>query len=136
MSDWNQQVITEFRENDGKVGGYFANSTLLLLTTKGAKSGQERVSPVAYVTDGDKFVIIASKAGAPTHPDWYYNLLANPVTTIEVGKERFQVRATVTEDEQERRRLYAKMVAMMPGFADYERKTTRKIPVFTLERAG
>jgi deazaflavin-dependent oxidoreductase (nitroreductase family) len=133
MSDFNQNIIAEFRANGGKVGGYFANSSLLLLTTTGAKSGQPRVTPLAYVTDGDRLIIIASKAGAPTNPDWYHNLLAHPVATVEVGSERFQVRASVV-DEPERSRLYAKMVEKMPGFAEYERKTTRKIPVVALER--
>jgi len=135
-NNFNDQVITEFRSNGGKVGGYFANATLLLLTAKGAKSGQPRVYPLAYVTDGDRIAIIASKGGAPTHPDWYHNLVANPDATVEIGNERFQVHATVVDNEPERRRLYDKMVEMMPGFAEYERKTTRKIPVVTLERVN
>jgi deazaflavin-dependent oxidoreductase (nitroreductase family) len=133
--NFNESVITEFRTNGGKVGGYFANADLLLLTTTGAKSGQPRVSPLAYTTDGDRIVIIASKAGAPTNPDWYHNLLAHPLATVELGQERFQARATVT-DEPERERLYAKMVEKMPGFAEYQRKTARKIPVVTLQRVG
>lgn len=132
-NDWNQKNIDEFRANAGKVGGPFAGKTLLLLHTVGAKSGEERVNPVAYVADGDRFVIIASKGGAPTHPDWYYNLLAHPLVTVEVGTEQFQVRAAVTS-EPERTRLYNKMVEMMPGFAEYQRKTKRVIPVFTLTR--
>lgn len=133
MSDWNRKIIEEFRANEGRVGGNFAGRPLLLLHTKGAKSGQERVNPVAYTTDGDKLVVIASKGGAPTHPDWYYNLLANPQVTVEVGVEQFDAQAAVTE-EPERRRLYDKMIQVMPGFADYERKTARKIPVITLTR--
>ncbi|MBO0779948.1 MAG: nitroreductase family deazaflavin-dependent oxidoreductase [Ktedonobacteraceae bacterium] len=133
--NFNESVITEFRTNGGKVGGYFANADLILLTTTGAKSGQPRVSPLAYTTDGDRIVIIASKAGAPTNPDWYHNLLAHPLATVELGQERFQARATVT-DEPERERLYAKMVEKMPGFAEYQRKTARKIPVVTLQRVG
>lgn len=136
MSDFNRQVISEFRANNGKVGGPFAGGSLLLLTTTGAKSGQPRTSPLAYTTDGDKLVIIASKAGAPTNPDWYHNLLVHPEVTVEVGSERFQARASVVADPQERDRLYAKMVAQMPGFADYEKKTTRKIPVVVLERVA
>ena len=132
-TNFNQSTIDEFRSNNGKVGGYFANATLLLLTTVGAKSGQSRTTPVAYVTDGDRLVIVASKGGAPSHPDWYYNLLANPVATVEVGTERFGVRASSTA-EPERSRLYAKMVEMMPGFAAYEGKTSRTIPVLVLER--
>jgi deazaflavin-dependent oxidoreductase (nitroreductase family) len=131
-NDWNTKVIEEFRANAGKVGGNFAGRTLLLLHTTGAKSAQERVNPVAYVKDGDKFVVIASKGGAPTNPDWYYNILANPLVTVEVGTEKFQARAQVAEDPAERRRLYDKMIAMMPGFAEYEQKTTRTIPVIVL----
>jgi deazaflavin-dependent oxidoreductase (nitroreductase family) len=134
VHNFNQSIIEEFRANGGKVGGPFEGGTLLLLTSTGAKSGQPRVSPLAYVADGERYVIIASKAGAPTNPDWYHNLLAHPDATIEVGREQFQVRATVVE-EPERSRLYAKMVEKMPGFADYQRKTTRQIPVVVLERA-
>ena len=136
MSDhdnFNDKVITEFRANNGKVGGYFANASMLLLTSTGAKSGQTRTSPLVHTTDGERIVIVASKGGAPTNPDWYHNLLAHPVATVEIGTERFQIRASVTA-EPERTRLYAKMVEVMPGFADYERNTSRKIPVFTLER--
>ena len=132
-NDWNQANINEFRANAGKVGGPFAGKTLLLLHTVGAKSGQERINPVAYVADGDRLVIIASKAGAPTNPDWYYNILAHPLVTVEVGTEQFQVQAAVAP-EPERTRLYNKMVEMMPGFAEYQRKTTRVIPVITLTR--
>ncbi len=131
INDRNKNIIEEFRANDGKVGGNFAGRTLLLLHTTGAKSGQERINPVAYVKDGDRFVIIASKGGAPTNPAWYYNIVANPRVTVEVGTEQFQAQATIAK-EPERRRLYDKMVAMMPGFADYERKTTRVIPVIVL----
>ena len=129
----NQKIIDEFRANAGKVGGYFAGKTLLILHTVGAKSGEERVNPTAYTTDGDRLVIIASKGGAPTHPNWYYNILANPLVTVEVGTERFQAQAAVAS-EPERSRLYQKMVDMMPGFAEYERKTSRVIPVITLTR--
>ncbi len=133
--NWNQAIINEFRANSGKVGGAFAGRTLLLLHTIGAKSGQERINPVAYVKDGDRFVIIASKGGAPTHPDWYYNVLAHPLVTVETGTERFQARAEITS-EPERTRLYDKMVEMMPGFDEYRRKTTRVIPVITLRRVS
>ena len=88
---------------------------------------------MAYVADGDRLVVIASKGGAPTHPDWYYNVVANPLVTVEVGTEKFQVRVTVAE-EPERTRLYNKMVEMMPGFAEYRSKTTRVIPVIVLTR--
>jgi deazaflavin-dependent oxidoreductase (nitroreductase family) len=135
MQDFNQSIITEFRANAGKVGGPFANSTLLLLTTTGAKSGQQRITPLATLKDGDRLVIIASKAGAPTNPDWYHNILAHPEVTVEIGTERFQARATVA-DESERKRLYAQMAEKAPVFADYEKKTERKIPVVLLERIG
>jgi deazaflavin-dependent oxidoreductase (nitroreductase family) len=131
FNDWNRKIIDEFRANGGKVGGMFDGKTLLLLHTKGAKSRQERINPVAYVRDGGRFVVIASKGGAPTNPDWYYNVVATPDLTVEVGTERFRVHATVAE-EPERTRLYNKMVEMMPGFDDYRRKTTRKIPVIVL----
>lgn len=133
MSDFNQNVIAEFRANGGKVNGYFANASLLLLTTTGAKSGQPRVSPLVYTLDGDRIIIAASKGGAPTNPDWYHNLLAHPVATVELGSERFQARASVVE-EPERSRLYAKFVEVMPGFGEYQTKTSRKIPVVALER--
>jgi deazaflavin-dependent oxidoreductase (nitroreductase family) len=131
VSERNKSIVDEFRANEGRVGGYFEGKTLLLLHTKGARSRQERINPVAYVRDGDRFVVIASKGGAPTNPDWYYNLVANPAVTIEVGTETFHVGAAVTV-EPERTRLYNKMVEMMPGFDDYRKKTTRKIPVFVL----
>jgi deazaflavin-dependent oxidoreductase (nitroreductase family) len=133
-SDFNKRVIDEFRANDGKVGGYFANDTLLLLTSKGAKSGKISVTPLQYYKDDDHIVIIASAAGADNNPAWYHNLLANPVTTVEVGKEAFRVRATLVTQEPERSCLYARMVERGHGFADYERKTSRKIPAVLLER--
>jgi deazaflavin-dependent oxidoreductase (nitroreductase family) len=132
-NNWNQAIIDEFRANSGNVGGPFAGKTLLILHTIGAKSGQEHINPVAYVRDGDRIVIIASKGGAPTNPDWYYNILANPRVTVEVGTEQFQAQAAVAS-EPERTRLYDKMVEMMPGFAEYQQKTTRVIPVITLTR--
>jgi deazaflavin-dependent oxidoreductase (nitroreductase family) len=133
QTNWNQTIIDEFRANSGKVGGPFAGRTLLLLHTVGAKSGQERINPVAYVSDGDRLVIIASKGGAPVNPDWYHNILANPLVTVEVGTEKFQAQGAVAS-EPERTRLYNKMVEMMPGFAEYQQKTTRVIPVITLTR--
>ena len=136
MSDFNQGIIEEFRANNGKVGGYFAGANLLLLHTIGAKSGQARTNPLTYVTDGDHLVVIASKGGADGNPDWYYNLLANPNVTVELGTEQFQARATAVTEEPERSRLYAKMVEHRPGFAEYEQKTSRKIPAIILERVG
>lgn len=131
VNDRNKSVIEEFRANQGKVGGFFEGKSLLLLHTKGAKSGQERINPVACVRDGDRLVVIASKGGAPTHPDWYYNVVANPHVTVEFGTETFQAQAAVAE-EPERSRLYDKMVDMMPGFDEYRRKTARVIPVIVL----
>ena len=134
MSDFNQQVIKEFRANAGKVGGYFDGANLLLLHTTGARSGQSRINPLVYVRDGDRLVVAASKGGADTHPDWYYNLRANPIASVEVGTEHFPVRATIVTEEPERSRLYAKMVAHRAGFAEYEQKTSRTIPAVVLER--
>jgi len=133
INDWNQRVIDEFRANAGKVGGRFAGSSLLILHTIGAKSGKERTNPVMYVEDGDRLVIVASKAGAPSNPDWYYNICAHPLVTVEVGAEQFQAQAEVAS-EPERTRLFNKMVEVAPGFAEYEQKTTRVIPVITLLR--
>ncbi len=133
LSDWNKANIDEFRANSGKVGGRFAGRTLLLLHTVGAKSKQERINPVAYITDGDRLVIIASKGGASTNPDWYYNLLAHPLVTVEAGTEQFQAQAAVAS-EPERTRLFNKMVEVAPGFAEYQQKTRRVIPVIILTR--
>jgi deazaflavin-dependent oxidoreductase (nitroreductase family) len=127
-------VIEEFRANGGKVGGPFAGAPMLLLTTTGAKSGQPRVAPLVYTTDGDRLVIIASKGGAPTHPDWYHNIVANPEITVEVGDERFPARAEIAP-EPERTRLFDAQAALMPGFREYQNNTTRVIPVITISRA-
>ncbi len=135
VNDFNQRLIEEYRATGGKVGGQFAGRPLLLLTTTGAKSGQPRTQPLVYTVDGDRLVIIASKGGAPTNPAWYHNLLANPQATVELGAETFEVRATRIEGE-ERRRLYDAQAALMPTFADYEKKTSRDIPLFVLERIG
>jgi deazaflavin-dependent oxidoreductase (nitroreductase family) len=132
--DFNQAIIAEFRANGGKVGGQFEGRPLLLLETIGAKSGKPRTSPLAYVTDGDRLIVIASKGGSDSNPDWYYNLLANPVVQVEVGTDQFQAHAHVVTEEPERSRLYAKMVERLPGFADYEQKTQRSIPAIVLER--
>ncbi|MCA9918635.1 MAG: nitroreductase family deazaflavin-dependent oxidoreductase [Anaerolineales bacterium] len=133
-NDRNQQVIEEFRANEGQVGGFFADKQLLLLHTIGAKSGQPRINPLVTMPDGDRWIIIASKAGAPSHPDWYYNLVANPQVSIEVGTEKVAVTATVA-DEPERSELYAKIAAKYDFFAEYAQKvTTRVIPVIILTR--
>jgi len=134
-NDWNQKIIEEFRANEGRVGGMFANTPLLLLHTTGAKSGKARMNPLAYLKDGERYVIIASKGGAPTNPDWYYNVVAQPEVQIEVGTEQMAARATVAE-EPERSALYEKMVAKNPGFDEYRRKTTRTIPVIVLTPAA
>jgi deazaflavin-dependent oxidoreductase (nitroreductase family) len=133
MGNWNQKVINEFRAKEGRVGGHFENMTLLLLHTIGAKSGQQRINPVATIQDGDRYVIIASKGGADTHPDWYYNVVANPDVSVEVGTEKFDARAEVAP-EPERTELYRKMAGRYQGFAEYEQKTERVIPVITLSR--
>ncbi|HVA77265.1 MAG TPA: nitroreductase family deazaflavin-dependent oxidoreductase [Candidatus Binataceae bacterium] len=135
MNEFNRKVIEEFRTNGGKVGGPFAAASMILLTTKGAKSGQTYTTPLVYTRDGERIVIIASKAGAPKHPDWYHNLIANPVITVEVGTEKFQARARVTAGA-ERERLYNAQAAQMPVFNEYRQKTKREIPVFVLERIG
>lgn len=132
-SEFNRNLITEYRSTGGRVTGQFAGAPLLLLTTTGARSGQPRTTPVVYTADGDRLVIIASKGGAPTHPDWYRNLVANPEVTVELGEETFQARATVPEGP-ERDRLFDQMAARMSGFAEYQRNTTRRIPVVLLER--
>ena len=133
MSDYNAQIIAEFRANHGRVGGNFEGAPLLLLHTKGAKSGQERISPMMYLRDGERWLVFASKAGAPTNPDWYHNLTANPDATIEVGDETIEVRAEELP-RAERDEKYAEQAALYPGFADYERKTDRVIPVMALTR--
>jgi len=135
IGEWNQAIVEEFRANGGNVGGRFTDKTLLLLHTIGRNSGEERINPLAYVRDGDRFVIVSSKGGADVHPDWYYNLIANPNVTIEVGTDSFQVHAKEAQ-EPERTRLYEKMVEMMSAFADYRQKTSRIIPVFILTKAS
>ena len=135
QQDWNKTVIKEFRANQGKVGGYFQNIPLLLLHTTGAKSGKQRVNPVAYIKDGDRYVVIASKGGAPSHPDWYHNLAANPDVRVEVGTESFDARATITE-EPERTKLFTQVETLYPGFKEYRMKTDRVIPVITLTRTN
>jgi deazaflavin-dependent oxidoreductase (nitroreductase family) len=133
FDDWNKQIIEEFHANGGKVGGRFAGANLLLLHTIGARSHQPRINPLAYFPDGDTFVIIASKGGAPSHPDWYYNLLAHPEVTLEVGTERFKAHARVPEQE-ERDRIFANVVKQAPGFGEYQLQTSRIIPVVVLKR--
>ena len=130
--DWNSNIIQEFRANEGKVGGPFDGAPLLLLHTTGARSGEERINPMMYLADGDRLVVFASKGGAPTSPDWYYNLVANPDVEIEVGTERRTVRARVAEGE-EHDQLYAELSKRYPQFAKYQEGTDRTIPVVILE---
>jgi deazaflavin-dependent oxidoreductase (nitroreductase family) len=132
---FNEALIQEFRANGGKVGGRFEGRPVMLLTTTGAKSGRKFTIPLVYLQDGERRLIFASKAGAPTSPDWYHNLVANPTVTVEVGTETYDARAVVVTGE-ERDRLYAKQVAAMPQFGEYQEKTTRTIPVIALERIG
>ncbi|MEU5692011.1 nitroreductase family deazaflavin-dependent oxidoreductase [Actinosynnema sp. NPDC020468] len=134
MSDFNEKIAAEFRANEGVVGGPFEGRNLLLLTTIGAKSGEERLSPLVYTRDGDRYVIAASYAGAPKNPAWFHNLVANPKVVVEVGTEKFEATASVVEDRAERDRLYAGMVEHAEGFAAYETKTDRLIPVIVLQR--
>ena len=134
MSDWNAKVIEEFRANGGKVGGPFEGAPLLLLHSTGAKSGQARVNPTMYLADGDNLVVFASKGGAPTNPDWYHNLVANPRASVEVGDRTVNVVAHVAEGET-RDRLWSRQKELYPQFAEYEAKTTRQIPVVILEPA-
>ena len=133
MSDMNQRIIEEFRANDGKVGGFFENNTLLLLHTTGAKSGKGRINPLVTFEDGDRLVVVASKGGAPSHPDWYFNIISNPNVEVEYGPERFQAKAAVTE-EPERTRLYGIMETKMSAFKAYKEKAGRVIPVVILVR--
>jgi len=135
MNDWNTAIIEEFRANDGKVGGNFDGAPLLILHTTGAKTGQERLAPIMYQAVGDDVAVFASKAGAPTHPDWYHNLLADPRATVEVGGETYEVKARVA-DGDERERIWTTQKERYPGFAGYEQATTREIPVIVLERVG
>jgi deazaflavin-dependent oxidoreductase (nitroreductase family) len=131
-NDFNQSIVDEFRANGGKVGGPFEGAPMLLLTTTGAKSGQARTAPLVYLPDGDRYVVFASKAGAPTNPDWYHNLVANPSVSVEVGSDRTDADAVVLTGE-ERDQLFAKQSERMPGFKDYQDKTTRVIPVIALQ---
>jgi deazaflavin-dependent oxidoreductase (nitroreductase family) len=132
-NDLNQRVIEEFRANAGKVGGNHEGRPLLLLTTTGRKTGRTYTTPVMYLADGDGYCVFASKGGAPEHPDWYLNLVADPRVIVEVGTERFQAQATlVGPDEHDT--LYRKQASLYSQFADYQQKTTRTIPVVRLTR--
>lgn len=132
-NDLNQKIVNEFRANDGQVGGPFAGMSLVLLTTTGGKSGKQTVSPLAVTEDGDRLLVYGSAAGGPNHPAWYHNLIANPSVTVEYGSETFAALADVVTGD-ERDRLWREQVERAPGFGDYERKTTRTIPVIALHR--
>ena len=132
VNDFNRSLIDEFRANDGKVGGQFAGAPVLLLTTTGAKSGASRTVPLVYLPDGERFVVFASKGGAPTNPDWYHNLVANSRVSVEVGSERFDADAVVLTGD-ERDRLFAEQAGLFPGFAQYQDNTPRVIPVVALD---
>ncbi len=130
MHDYNRRTIEEFRANGGKVSGH---TLLLLLTTTGAKSGERRTTPMGYTPDGDRLIVIASNFGAPTHPDWYHNLVAHPDVTVEVGTETFAAIAVVTEGS-ERDRLWTKAVELYPFLTEQQAKTPRQLPVIALSR--
>ena len=133
MKAFNKNIVDEFRANGGKVGGPFEGATLLLLTTTGAKSGQPRLAPLAYLTIDQKMIIVSSKAGANTNPDWVHNVRANPRAHIEVGTDAYDV--TVRElPSEERDATYPKVVELAPGFGEYQAKTSRVIPLFELQR--
>ena len=133
LDAFNNAIIEEFRANDGVVGGPFEGATLLLLTTTGAKSGEPRLSPLAYLTIDGKMIIVGSKAGADTNPHWVHNLRANPRAHVEVGTDAYDVVARELPDD-ERDATYPRIVAVAPGFGDYQSKTSRVIPLFELQR--
>jgi deazaflavin-dependent oxidoreductase (nitroreductase family) len=133
LNDWDRQIIDEFRANGGKVGGQFAGAPLLLLTTTGAKSGEPRTRPLAYLSDGGRIYVFAGNRGAPTNPSWYHNLIAHPDVTVELGTETFEARAIVMESTEEDR-LWNIQLQKMPALAELREKITRKFPVVLLER--
>lgn len=133
MSSFNDSIIEEFRSNRGKVSGGFKDSTLLLLTSTGSTSGKEHTTPLVYTKDGDLYVVVASKGGADTNPDWFGNLKINSKADIEVGDEKFRVDAEIV-DEAKRQKIYAKHAKRYPGFIEYQKQTHRKIPVVLLKR--
>ncbi|MCO8271448.1 nitroreductase family deazaflavin-dependent oxidoreductase [Actinoplanes sp. TRM 88003] len=130
---FNQQIIDEFRANDGRVGGMFAGSDLILLTTRGARSGNPHTTPLGVLTDGDRILVIASAAGAPTNPDWFHNVRAHSQVTVETGAETYEATATPLTGA-ERDEAFTRAAADDPGWSDYQAKTTRTIPVIALTR--
>jgi deazaflavin-dependent oxidoreductase (nitroreductase family) len=139
ISDWNRSIVEEFRANEGRVGGPFEGRPLLLLHHRGARTGIERVNPLAYQRVGEAYAVFGSKGGAPDNPDWYHNVVANPEATIEVGTETIDVVARVP-DREERDRIWEEQKRRIPAFAQYEQRTSRQIPVVVLDpverRAG
>jgi deazaflavin-dependent oxidoreductase (nitroreductase family) len=133
MNEWevrNQAVIEEFRANGGKMA---SGAELILLTTTGAKTGQPRIAPLILVEEGDRLLAVASKGGAPKHPDWYLNLVAHPQVTVEVGSEKFETTAKILSGD-ERAKAFKRSAEVFPPYADYQKKTEREIPVIALER--
>jgi len=135
VNDWNARVIEEFRTNQGRLGGPFEGASLLLLTTSGAKTGRERVNPVAYRIEGGTLYVFASKAGGPHNPDWYHNLVAHPEVTVELGSETFPASARVITGS-ERDAIFARQAEENPVFAQYQEQTSRVIPVVALDRVA
>ncbi|GHO46757.1 nitroreductase family deazaflavin-dependent oxidoreductase [Ktedonospora formicarum] len=135
INAWNKNVIDEFRANGGKVGGPYAGGRLLLLNTVGAKSGEKRTTPLGFVDDGDSYVVAASMLGAPKHPAWYHNIVANPEVTVEIGGEAFTTTAVIASGE-EYRRLFAKFNEVSSFLAEHQAKTTRQIPLIVLKRSA
>jgi deazaflavin-dependent oxidoreductase (nitroreductase family) len=133
FKDWNQQIIDEFRANDGKVGGQFEGAPMVILHTTGRKTNEQRENPLVYQKVGDDIAVFGSKGGMPHHPHWYLNLVSTPEAAVEVGKESYPVKARVAEGD-ERERIWSEQKRRMPGFADYEKATSRQIPVIILER--
>ena len=135
VNDFNRNLIAEFRAGEGTVSGAFEGAPLLLLTTTGAKTGRRHTTPLVYQRDGDRILVFGSKGGAPSHPSWYLNLVANPTVTVELPGETLEARAATIEGA-ERDRIWNAQKELMPGFAEYEAKTERQIPVIALERVS
>lgn len=134
LLSFNERITAEFRANDGVCGGPFEGNPMILVTMTGARSGRSLTTPLSYCVDGDDCLVMASAGGSPRHPQWYFNLMANPAITIERGTETYEAVAILTEDD-ERQAAYERMTAALPRFADYQAATTREIPVFRLTRA-
>lgn len=131
LSDWNAGVIEEFRANDGKIGGFFADKTVLILHSTGARTGLQRVTPLVYRREGDRVFVFATKGGSPSHPDWYHNLMANPTVSVEIGADTSSARAVEIVGD-ERNAIYSRAATDIPNFAEYQAATQRLIPVIEL----